>query len=323
MKRIAAALVALTLIAGIASGCAADKIPAGDGEGKLSVVCTVFPEYDWARRIMGDTDGAALTLLISNGVDLHSYQPTAQDMITIAGADILVYIGGESDKWVTDALEGAVNQNMRVINLIDILGDAVHEEELTQGMQADEADAGSGAEYDEHVWLSLKNAMLFSKAIADALIGLDPENAEAYRANLDSYTDELSALDGEYRSAAASAAHGTLVFGDRFPFRYLLEDYGIGYFAAFPGCSAETEASFETVAFLASKVDELGLDVILTTENPASRIASTIAENTASGSMRILALDSMQSVTDERINAGETYLSIMENNLAVLREALG
>ena len=314
----------LALLLGLLSGCGG--APAANAD-RLSVVTTIFPEYDWVRQILGDkADGVDLTMLLDNGVDLHSYQPTADDMVKISTCDLFIYVGGESDEWVEDALAEAINQDMVVIDLLDVLGDAVKEEEVVEGMQGEDEE-GDGdeeeAEYDEHVWLSLRNAAVLCEEIAAQLGRLDAANADAYATNTAAaYIEKLSALDRQYAAAVDAAPRKTLLFGDRFPFRYLTDDYGLDYYAAFVGCSAETEASFETVVFLANKVDELGLNTVLTIESSDGKLARTIIENTAAASARILQMDSMQSATARDVTSGATYLGAMENNLKVLKEAL-
>lgn len=311
---------------------------------KLKVVTTIFPEYDWAREIIGDTNSAELTLLIGNGVDLHSYQPSIQDIAKISTADIFIYVGGESDGWIKDALKNATNKNMKVINLMETLGDKVKAEEVKEGMQAEEEEEHEHhhhdeaeehhhhhhdddedeeeVEYDEHVWLSLRNAKILSAEIASALCEKDAANAAAYKANLASYTARLDSLDSKYAAAVKAGSKNTILFGDRFPFRYLVDDYGLDYFAAFVGCSAETEASFETVIFLSKKVDELGLNSVLKIESGDGKIARTIIQNTKKKNAKVLTLDSIQSTTTKQAKAGTTYLKIMEDNLTVLAEAL-
>ena len=507
MKKMIPLFLVLTMAVGLLAGCG-KKNAAEKGESdsnKLSVVTTIFPEYDWVKEILGDKAGSTdLTMLLSSGVDLHSYQPTADDIVKISDCDLFVYVGGESDGWVDDALKNAANKNMKVINLLDVLGDSVKTEEVVEGMQetehahdhskevstfedhevqdrslsdwegswqsaypfaldgtlddafaamaeegemtADEyktyyqngyktditniniegdhiaftyedgkkvgsdykyigyyiqnwstgtkaamyrfeaVDRTSGApiciefndhmiesaapehfhirmsnesfdaivdpekswptffpadmtgedlcehmeghghdheeEADEHVWLSLKNAKTLVDAISNALQELDPDNKDTYAANTSAYIEKLSALDGAYQSAVDGAARKTVLFGDRFPFRYLVDDYGLRYYAAFAGCSAESEASFETVSFLAKKVDELKLPCVLTIEGKNHKIAETIVENTAEKNQKILTMDSMQSTTSEDVANGTTYLSVMEQNLGVLKEAL-
>ena len=290
---------------------------------KLKVVATIFPEYDWTREILGDkASNVELTLLLANGVDLHSYQPSIQDIAKVSTADIFIYVGGESDAWVKDALKNAKNKNMKVINLLETLGDKVKAEEVKEGMQAEEEEEEEEIEYDEHVWLSLKNAKILSAEIASALCEKDPANASAYKANLAAYTARLDALDAKYAAAVKAGSKDTILFGDRFPFRYLTDDYGLDYYAAFVGCSAETEASFETVIFLSKKIDELGLNSVLKIESGDGKIATTIIQNTKKKKAKILTMDSIQSTTAKQAAAGTTYLKIMEDNLSVLTEAL-
>lgn len=294
---------------------------------KLSIVTTIFPEYDWVRQIAGDKmDNIELTMLLDNGVDLHSYQPTVDDIVKISSCDMFIYVGGESDEWVEDALQEAVNKNMAVVNLLDVLGDAVKEEEVVEGMQGDEDEEHDHeeeeVEYDEHVWLSLRNAAVLCREIADRLSAIDPANKDAYAANAAAYIGKLNALDEQYAVAVNAAPVKTVLFGDRFPFRYLTDDYDLNYYAAFVGCSAETEASFETVVFLANKVDELGLNTVLTIESADGKIARTIIDNTAAKSAQVLQMDSMQSTTSQDVKNGETYLGAMEGNLEVLKQAL-
>ena len=294
--------------------------------GKIRVVTTIFPIYDWVREIAGDTGNTEITLLLDSGVDLHSFQPSAQDILKVATCDLFIYVGGESDEWAEDALAEAVNPDMVVISLVEALGENAKAEEIVEGMQAEEeeeeGEEGEEEEIDEHVWLSLRNAQVFTSAIADALAQKDPANADSYRANAEAYGAKLAALDAAYAGAVDSAAHKTLLFGDRFPFRYLTDDYGLAYYAAFAGCSAETEASFETVIFLAKKTDELQLPAVLTIEGKDHRIAETIIGSTADKNRKLLTLNSMQGTTANDIAQGATYLKIMEDNLAVLKEAL-
>lgn len=290
---------------------------------KLSIVTTIFPEYDWVHQIIGENDYADVTMLLDSGVDLHSYQPTADDIVTVATCDLFIYVGGESDQWVDDALQETMNTDMVVINLLDVLGDMAKEEEIVEGMEAEEeGDEEEELEYDEHVWLSLKNAQVLCSAIADAISELDPDHAEEYQANVTGYNEKLAALDAEYAAAVNDGVQDTLLFGDRFPFRYLVDDYGLNYYAAFAGCSAESEASFETILFLANKVDELGLNAVLTLEGSDGKIAQTVISATTDKSQQILTFDSMQSTTSDDVKNGATYLSIMEKNLNVLKEAL-
>ncbi len=325
MKKLISILLAVMMLAGVLSGCGTVS---NDNSDTLSVVTTIFPEYDWVANILGDNPAQAdVTMLLDNGVDLHSYQPTADDLIKVSKCDLFIYVGGESDEWVEDALQETANKDMIVINLLDVLGDAVKEEEVVEGMEAEEEEAEEAeeeeeVEYDEHVWLSLKNAATFVGAIKDALVKLDADHADTYTANADAYVEQLNTLDRAYQFMADNAKNKTVLFGDRFPFRYLTDDYGLTYYAAFVGCSAESEASFETIAFLADKVDELGLPVVLTLEGTEHKIAETVVATTKAKDAQILAMDSMQSTTSEDVKNGAGYLSIMEKNLDVLNSAL-
>lgn len=319
MKKWIAILLCTAMLFGCLTGCGAQK-PA---QKKLSIVATIFPEYDWVMQILGErAKDADVTLLLDSGVDLHSFQPTAKDIITISNCDVFIYVGGESDEWVEDALAEAVNKNMVVVNLLEALGEDVKEEEIVPGMEAEEEEEGEEEpEYDEHVWLSLRNTAKLCWNIRDALIAVDPDGKEVYSTNANAYIAKLNALDQKYQSTVDAAPVKTLLFGDRFPFRYMADDYSISYYAAFVGCSAETEASFETIAFLANKVSELGLNHVMTLEGSDGKIAQTII-STAGSNADILSMDSMQSCTMKDVKAGATYLSIMEKNLEVLTQAL-
>ncbi len=348
----------------VSSASTASETKTDDTNKKLSVVCTIFPEYDWIRELVGDKkDNYEITYLMDKGVDLHSYQPTAEDIAKIANCDLFVYVGGESDGWVKDALKESKNDKMQVVNLLEALGNNVKEEEVVEGMQEeDEHDHDHGkkedadhdhehkedadhdhehkddadhdhdhdedghhhdeVEYDEHVWLSLRNASSLVNELAARLQIIDPENKDYYAGTAAEYTSKLGDLDSRYLAAVKKAKNKTVLFGDRFPFRYLVDDYGLKYYAAFVGCSAETEASFETVAFLAKKADELKLNNVLVIENSDQKIAKKIVETTKAKDQKIVEMNSMQSVTADQIADGATYLGIMEANLKALEAAL-
>lgn len=332
MKKIITLMLVAVLAVCALSGCGTSKSGEDTKDKKIKIVTTIFPEYDWVMQILGDkADKADVTMLLDKGVDLHSYQPSTADIAKISEADVFIYVGGESDEWVEDVLKEAKNKNLKVINLMDVMGDKAKEEEVKEGMQPEEEEHAEEAkdgkeeeevEYDEHVWLSLKNAKIFTKKIADVLSEVDKDNAKTYQANYESYAKKLDDLDKKYADAVASAKNKTLVFGDRFPFRYLVNDYGLDYYAAFVGCSAESEASFETVTFLAKKIDELGLGNVLTIEGKNHKIANTVVDNTKNKDQKVLTMDSMQSTTSKDVKDGATYLGIMEKNLEVLKEAL-
>ena len=391
----------------VACNDSSDKKPE---QTKLSIVTTIYPEYAWVKEILGQrADSVELTLLIKNGVDLHSYKPTAQDIAKIASANMVVYVGGESDKWIKDALAATTKKGRSEINLMDALGDRVKAEEIVEGMEGFETkderretkeisseeehhhhhhhheehaeehehehhgehaeaheqdehhnmhaqhrskigkrhehhdehaeehehhsehaeahehhhDHEHEIENDEHVWLSLKNAEIFVQKITVELAKLDLAHATTYKDNATDYIARIKALDGDYRAAIESAPRKTILFGDRFPFRYLVDDYGIKYYAAFVGCSAESEASFETIAFLASKMDSDSLPAILTIEKGNKKIANAVfAASKNSKNAQILTINSMQAVTEQQIAEGESYLSIMQTNLEILKKAL-
>ena len=324
-----------------------------DSDKKISIVTTIFPEYDWVKEIVGShTDKFEITYLMNKGVDLHSYQASAEDIAKVSSADLFIYVGGESDTWAEDAIAEATNKDMKVINLLNSLGSDVKEEEVVEGMEAeDEHDhdhnhseeakdhdhseeakdhdhdhdhehEGEEVEYDEHVWLSLKNAQKLVMDIEADIESLDPDNASDYAANAKAYVQKLDELDKEYQKAVDESSLKYILVGDRFPFRYLVDDYALKYSAAFVGCSAETEASFDTITFLAGKLDELGLKNVVTIENSDQKIAKTIIENTKNKDQGLIVLNSLQSVSQKDIDGGLTYLSVMKDNLEVLKKAL-
>ncbi len=321
MKRLLPISLCVIMLASLLAGCGTVDTNTKK-QGDIKVVTTIFPIYDWVREVAQDDVDIDIDLLLDNGVDLHSYQPTAKDIMDISDCDVFLYVGGESDQWVDKTLVQADNKDMIVLDLIDILGDKAKEEAVKEGMQEDDHEHEEGPEYDEHVWLSLKNVSLFVDKIADALGKVDSQHAPAFKANAAAYSEKLTALDKQYQEAADNSSVKTLLFGDRSPFRYLTDDYSLDYYAAFVGCSAETEASFDTITFLANKVDELGLKNIMQIESSDGSIAKTIKDNTKNKDQEILTLDSMQSVTADRVESGETYLSIMESNLSVFQQAL-
>ena len=336
------ALLSLSLLA--ACGKASESQGTGQEEGKLQIMTTIFPEYDCVINIVGDnSENVEVSMLLDNGVDLHSYQPTAEDIMKISTCDLFIYVGGESDEWVADALKESTNPDMIVINLLEVLGDEAKIEEVIEGMEGhdheegheddhegedhegeahDHEDNDHEDEYDEHVWLSLKNAEVLVREVSLALQTVDSINADTYKKNAEEYISALQSLDDEYRRTISNATNKTLLFGDRFPFRYLVDDYGLTYYAAFAGCSAETEASFETISFLSKKVDELSLGYVVAIEGSDGKLADTIINNTEKKNQTLLKLDSMQAITKDDVENGASYLDIMKKNLDVLKEAL-
>lgn len=392
MKKKLAILLCLVMVFGSLYGCGA-KNDVQEESNKIKVVTTIFPVYEWVRNVIGDeAENVDLTMLLGNGVDLHSYQPTAGDIKSIKECDVLVYVGGESDDWIEDAVKEASNKDMKVINLMEMLGSSKKVEEMVEGMEEshhhhhdhdedhdkeeanhhdhdknhdkeeahghdhdedhdkeeahhhnhdedhdkeeahghdhDEEHDGEHhhhdgeIEYDEHMWLSLKNAKLAVSEILKVMREIDKDNMSVYEENANGYISELDNLDIEYLEAVKHSKKKTLVFGDRFPFRYLVDDYNLEYYAAFIGCSAETEASLNTILFLANKVDEKKLKAVMTIEGKNHNIAETVVENAKTKDLKILTLDSMQATTKEDVANGATYLQIMKENLEVLKEAL-
>ena len=288
---------------------------------KLKIVATTFPQYDWIREIIGkDNTNVDLQLLMKNGGDLHSYQPTAGDIANIADANLFVYVGGESDEWVDDALKEKTNKDMKVVNMMQTLGDDIDEEE--EGLEKESEDHDhEEIEYDEHVWLSLKRAQKIVKAIADELGELDSTNAKKYQENAEAYIAKLAALDKSYESTVNTVKNKTWIFADRMPFHYLAKDYGITTYAAFNGCSTETNASFNTIVSLAKYADELGIKHIMTIEGSDKKLAKAVIENTTDKNQDILTLNSLQSVSQSDIDKGLTYYGAMEENLKVLAQS--
>ena len=314
---------------------------------KVSIVATIYPQYDWLRNILGEhADAVDLKLLIKNGTDLHSYKPSAQDIASIASADMVVFVGGESDEWIEKALEATPKAGRVQMNLMKALGDRVKEEEVVEGMQAEDETREEHAEEhehheenvaehhehqhhseevenDEHIWLSLKNAEILVQKLAESISTIDTANAETYKANATAYATKLRELDVDFAATTKDAAKKTILFGDRFPFRYLVDDYDIKYYAAFVGCSAESEASFETITFLANKMDSLALPAIFTIDGSNGKIARAILDaSKKSKEAQVLTLNSMQSVTDDQIKKGSDYVSFMKANLEILKKAL-
>ena len=307
-----AALTALTLL--ISSGCDFSS------DGKLHIVCTIFPQYDWVRELTKGTQNVEVTLLEDSGADLHNFQPSAADKVAILNSDLFVYTGGESDDWARTLLENA-DKDVRSLDLIEALGDrALTEEEGIE--ESGEHDHEHEDEVDEHIWLSVQNAKLLVSAISEALCGVDEDNAALYRENCENYLIELNELDEAFEETVSSAKRTVLVFADRYPFRYLAHDYGLTCYAAFSGCSAESEASFATILALVRHVEENSLPYVMVLESSTQGIAKQVIDNTESKDQGILVLNSLQSVTREDIGNGATYLGLMKEDLAVLKTAL-
>ncbi len=294
-----------------------------DGE-KIKILCTTFPLYDWAKNVAGESEAVEVSLLVENGTDLHSFAPSFGDMAKIKDSDIVLYIGGTSDKWVAESIdETAVGIELSAladITLYQISADSLanthtHED----GDECHEAHDHNHA-FDEHLWLSLRNAEAAVRELCRVLSEADSQNAHIYSANSEAYIEGLHSLDSRMLDVAGSVSH-QLIFADRFPFVYLFEDYGIGYYAAFEGCSSDTGADFDTVISLAKRVDATKCSAIFVTERPIPDLAESIVAQSADKSAKIIALNSMQSVGKSDIESGVTYLSVMEQNVKILEES--
>jgi len=282
--------------------------PAEETDG-VNVVCTIFPQYDFARNIAGDN--ANVTLLVPPGKEAHSYEATVYDVAKLRRADLLIYVGGDVDGWVLDAIDG---MNVPALCLTSLCGD------LEGACDADEHDGHDhGTSIDPHVWTSPKNAIIIANAIGDALADIDAENDESYAAACANYVEKLKKLDAEYEAMVAKARNKTIVFAEKFPFRYLCDHYGISHYSAFEGCSTQSEPGLATLVSLARIIKDNGLNAVLTVEFSTATVADWLAKETGA---KIMRLHSCHSLTAEEFKAGESYISLMEENLRVLEEAM-
>ncbi len=301
---------------------------------KVKVVATIFPLYDWAKNIISGSENVELELLVKNGSDLHSFQPSTQDIVKISTADVLIYVGGESDSWLVGALKNSVNKNQSVINLMKELSESVKEEKIVEGMSESEKKAEkmlelenfaenqkSGLEYDEHIWLSVENAKSAVEKIAEVLEEKDAGEKSLFEVNKKSYLEKLGEMEIviDYEKSESTEKRQTIVVCDRFPFRYMTDELGVKYYAAFAGCSAESEASFETIAFLSRKIRELDCGEVFVTESSDKKIAETVIKNAGlEGKCGISVLDSMQSATLDEAEKGKNYIDVMKENFRKL-----
>jgi len=320
MKKFTAILMALTLTVCF-SACTKKSSTAESAAaaGKINVTTTIFPPYDFVRQIAKDR--VNLKMLLPPGAESHSYEPAPQDIISIQNSRLFIYVGGDSDAWVTRILETLDKDNIKVVTLMDCV--EIVEEEIVPGMQDDEEDEEEGGarqvEYDEHVWTSPRNAIMIVEKITDALCEIDPPNADFYRINESEYVKQLTELDREFKDVVNNAKRKEIIVGDRFPFRYFVDAYGLKYYAAFPGCSTETEASAATIAFLIDKVKKDKIPVVFHIELSNDKIANTIAE--AAGA-KVLELDAVHNLSKKDFESGKTYLDFMKGNVKTLKEAL-
>lgn len=335
IKRIICIALALGLVLGMLAGCSPAANMEND-DGKISIVATAFPQYDFARQIAGDR--ANITLLLKPGMEAHSYEPSPKDIIRISKCDLFLNVGGESESWLDSVLESAENPKMKIVSAMDCV--EVLEEETVEGMQSKEHGHSHGAhddeqqesdsdhhhddeeeeeEYDEHVWTSPMNAIKIVNAINAALCGIDPDNAEYYCGNTDAYAAELLDLDNAFRGAVTGANRNLIIFGDRFPLLYFVREYGLDYYAAFPGCASETEPSAATVAFLIDTVKREKVPLIFYIELSNHKVADAIAECTGTKTAQF---NTCHNISYDDFQVGESYLSLMRANVDILREAL-
>lgn len=344
-----AAILVLTAFLILLSGCGrsgTEKKYNTDSHESTVVLCAGFSEYDWTRNILGDNpSGIILELLNTSGVDMHSYQPSVSDMVKIAGCDLLIYTGGISEFWIDKATESSGKDSVRTLSLMEYFldnpglfpmyeqeeHDHDHGHEHNHGHEHEHEDEDANLhghsheheeEADEHIWLSLKMAPIFCEKIADTLSHLDPENEALYRQNLKEYCMELENLDDEFRQAVSASSGDVILFADRFPFTYMMQDYGIHAHAAFPGCSAETEASFETIIDLANDLITDGLTHVAIIKTSSTDLAETIIRASGKKNVKICTLDSLQSVTSADIDKGFSYIKAMKQNKEVISECL-
>ncbi len=310
MRR-AISLLLLCLLLPVLPGCAGKRAESG----RLRAVASAFPEYDLLRAVGGER--LELTLLLKPGTEAHSFEPTPQDLLAIRSAALFVYGGGESDVWARRLLDSGEMGDTAVFAFMDHA--LLRREETEEYMTLEEAEE-EGDVYDEHVWTSPRNAILLTEALRDTLSGLDPAGAEEYAANAEAYIARLQTLDESFRALKDSSERDLLVFGDRFPFLYFVREYGLRYAAAFPGCAGETDANPATVAYLIDLVKEEGVPAVFKCDLSAGFLADTLAEATGA---RVLTLYSAHTVSKSDFDAGETLPSLMERNLAALKEALG
>ena len=321
LLRISAFITAVIMLAGALSSCVSFE---SGNDGKIRIVCTVFPVYDWVKNIAGDSENVDIILLGGSGVDMHNYQPSVADIVKITTSDVFIYVGGESDDWVDKALEKQENKDMKILNLMSLLGDKALDEEHKEGMEHEHEEEGEEDEIekDEHIWMSLANAAFLCEKISDAIAQKDAASAEKYRSNADKYISDINALKDEYAAKISEAPGKTIVVADRFPFLYMAKEFGFDYYAAFAGCSAETEASFKTISTLAGKVKELNLKYVVVTDGSDRRIAGTVISESGVD-CQIVELNSLQAVSLNQIESGYTYLGIMKQDLELLLTVLG
>ena len=285
---------------------------------KLTIVSTNFPGYDFARAITMDNTNVKVKMLLKPGAESHTFEPTPEDIKTIKNSDIFIYVGGDSDEWVDDILSDVDTDKTKIIKLIDLVD--AKEEFTTEGMESDEEEESEEeTELDEHVWTSPKNAIEIINKLKKEVINIDSDEKSNLESNANNYVNKLNDLDTEFKSIVKTAKRKEIIVGDRFPLRYFADEYGLSYYAAFPGCSEQTEASAKTISFLANKVKEDKIPVVLKIELSSGNIANTIAKET---NTKVLEFNSAHNISQSDFDAGTTYVDIMTKNAEVLKEAL-
>lgn len=296
-------------------GCTLQNNTSKNNGGKINIVTTVFPLYDFARNVAGDK--ANTDMLVTFGADVHSYEPTPRDIIKIIDSDLFINLGSSVDEWTDKVTEAADGKSLNTLSAMDSVD--IKDEEAVEGMEEERGHSEHTPEPDEHIWTSPKNAELIVKSICSALEKADPSNAGYYKKNAENYIYALNRLDGDIRSAVEGAKRKTVVFADRFPMRYFADEYGLEYFAAFPGCSSESEPSAATISFLIEKVKSEHIPVVFFTETSDGKVADTICE--ASGAEKLL-FHSCHNITKQQFDGKATYISLMKQNLKALQTAL-
>ena len=292
---------------------------------KVSIITTNFPAYDFARAVAGEE--ADIKMLIKPGAEIHDFEPTPQDIIDIKNSKMFIYTGGESDEWIEDVLDDINTNDTKLFRMMDaveaveeeIVDGMEHEHEHEDGNEEGQEHEKEEAEYDEHVWTSLKNAQKIVGNIKDELVKISPENKNIFESNAEKYVNKLRKIEQEFQDVVKNGSRKTIVFGDRFPLRYFVDDYGLSYFAAFPGCSDQTEASSKTVAFLVDKIKSEKIPVVFKIEMSSGKIADTIANETGA---KVLTFNSAHNISADDFKNGMTYAEIMEKNVKALEEAL-
>lgn len=312
-------IVSLVLVAILClTGCTKENKKENDNEDKMVIMSTIYPGYDFVRAITKDSSNVSVKMLLKPGEEIHHFEPTPQDVIAIKNSKMFIYVGGESDEWLEDIVNDIDTSKTKIVRLIDIVN--LLEEEISEGMESeDEEESEEETEYDEHVWTSPVNAIKIIKYLASEIIKIDSDNKALYEVNANNYVKELEDIDSEIRTIIDNSKRKEIIFGDRFPLRYFVEEYGLKYYAAFPGCSDATEASSKTISYLIKKVKEDKIPVIFHIELSSKKLANTIASETGA---KVLEFNSAHNISQSEFEKGTTYVDIMQKNIINLKEAL-